>query len=130
MNENISISSKAAQNLNNKDLKGYMIIWGGQSISLLGSQIVQFAIIFWLAITTESAIVLALASFVGLVPFVIISPISGVFVDRWSRKKIMIVADSLQAGATFILIVLFMSNIAKPEYVLLILGLRGIFQAF
>lgn len=55
-------------------IRPFFTVWSGQALSLLGSQLVQFAIIWWLTITTESATVLALASMVGLLPIVIIGP--------------------------------------------------------
>ena len=115
---------------NSKNLRGYLVIWTGQLISLLGSGIVQFAIIWWLTIETESTFMLALATFVGLVPMVIIGPFAGVLADRWSRKKIMLSSDFFQALATIGLIILFWLNIVEVWHVLLLIAIRGTFQAF
>jgi len=112
------------------NLKSYLIIWIGQLISLLGSGVVQFSIIWWLTLKTESAFVLALATFVGLVPMVILSPLSGVLADRWSRKSIILISDFFQAIATLGLIILFWVNIVKIWHVLALLAVRGVFQAF
>jgi len=56
--------------------------------------------------------------------------VAGVLADRWSRKKIVAIADSLQALSTVWIIVLFIFGAADPIVVMLITGLRGIFQAF
>lgn len=125
--DNSSVENESA---NSSSLRGYLSIWGGQSISLLGSQIVQFAIIFWLTIVTQSVLMLALATFLGLVPSVILSPISGVIVDRWNRKIMIILMDFAQAGATLVLITLFMLDLVEVWHVLLLLAIRGGFQAF
>ncbi len=85
----------------------FFTIWTGQAFSLLGSQLVSFAIIWWLTQTTGSATVLATASLVGLVPQVVLGPITGALVDRWSRRLTMIIADGLIALATIVLAVLF-----------------------
>ncbi len=85
----------------------FFTIWSGQAVSLLGSQLVSFAVIWWLTKTTGSATVLATASLVGLLPQVILGPFTGTLVDRWSRRLTMIVADSLIAFATVILAILF-----------------------
>lgn len=111
-------------------MKSYLLIWIGQLISLLGSGVVQFAIIWWLTLKTESAFVLALATFVGLVPMVILSPVAGVFADRWSRKSIILISDFFQAIATFGLIILFWFNLVDVWHVLALLAVRGVFQAF
>ena len=112
------------------NLRGYILIWVGQLVSILGSGIVQFAIIWWLTDKTGSTFVLALATFVGLVPMVIIGPFSGVLADRWNRKKIMLTTDFLQAIATIGLIIIFWMNIVEVWHVLLLIAIRGSFQAF
>ena len=70
------------------NLRGYIFIMIGQLISLLGSQIVQFSIIWWLALQTESAIIMGVATFMGMAPLFITTLIAGVYVDRWKRKKV------------------------------------------
>ena len=115
------------------NLKGYIFIWIGQSISLLGSSIVQFAIVWWITITTESEFMLAISFFLGFGPTVFLVPIAGVFVDRWSRKKIIATVDFLQALVTVFLIYLFMVGLESGVliiWVLAIITLRAIFQAF
>ena len=64
----------------------FFTIWGGQAISLLGSMLVQFALIWHLTVETGSATVLATASLVGLLPQVLFGPIIGTLVDRWNRR--------------------------------------------
>ena len=71
-------------------MKPFFIIWSGQAVSLLGSQLVQFALIWWLTETTGSATVLAMASLVGFLPQVILGPFVGVLVDRWNRRRVMV----------------------------------------
>ncbi|MFX0085317.1 MAG: MFS transporter [Candidatus Hodarchaeota archaeon] len=114
--------------------KGYIIFWIGQLISLLGSNIVQFTIIWWITEETGSEFFLALAAFLGFGPAIVMTPIAGVFVDRWSRKKIIAGVDLLQAIATVILIFIFnFSNLESSEliwFVLVILTIRGLMQAF
>src|SRR5512141_483510 len=82
-------------------------LWLGQALSLLGSQLVQFAIIWYLTQKTNSATTLAIASMMGLLPQVILSPFIGTWVDRGNRKLILISADGTVALATIILAILF-----------------------
>ena len=103
----------------------FFTIWAGQAASLLGSQLVQFALIWWLTKTTGSATVLATATLVGLLPQVILGPVSGALVDRWSRRAIMIVADSVIALATVALAILFLTGNVQFWYVYLLMFVRG-----
>ena len=92
----------------------FFTIWSGQALSLLGSQLVQFALIWYLTIETGSATVLATASLVGLVPHVVLGPIVGTLVDRWNRRAIMMIADGIIALATIALAILFAVNHLLP----------------
>ncbi|MEJ2511610.1 MAG: MFS transporter, partial [Anaerolineales bacterium] len=87
--------------------KRFFTIWSGQAFSLLGSQLVSFALIWYLTVTTGSATVLAVSSLVGILPNVLLGPFVGPLVDRWDRRKTMIIADSIIAFATLLLAVLF-----------------------
>jgi DHA3 family macrolide efflux protein-like MFS transporter len=114
----------------NKSFKQYLFLGSGQIISTLGSSIVQFVIIWWITLQTQSGLYLALASFVGLVPMIVLSPFAGVLADRWNRKYIMGMADFAQALATIVLIFLFWSGAASIVSVLVLLTVRGVCQAF
>ncbi len=110
---------------NGKWKSPFFAIWTGQAFSLLGSQLVQFALIWWLTKTTGSATVLATASLVGLLPQVIVGPLAGAFVDRWNRRITMIVADALVALATLVLIILFYTGLVQVWHIYLIMLLRA-----
>ncbi len=110
--------------------KVFGIIWTGQFLSLLSSSIVNFAIILWISIETGSAEKLAWAAIAGLLPQTIIGPVSGVFIDRWDRKKIMILADSFIAFCTLILAVLFALGVAEMWHIFILLALRSVGSAF
>ena len=92
------------ESANQQTFKGYVYLWMGQLFSLLGSLIVQFVLIVWITIETDSVLMLSLASFFTIFPNLIITPIAGVFSDRYDRKKIILVVDSMQASLTVILI--------------------------
>ncbi|TET65185.1 MFS transporter [Candidatus Bathyarchaeota archaeon] len=110
--------------------RSYLFFWSGQLVSLLGSSIAQFVIIWWITLETGSALYLSIASFLGLVPMIILTPFTGVLVDRWSRKALIGIADFLQALVTVVLIFLFWLSSVSIWQVLVLLTLRGIFQAF
>ena len=114
----------------NYNLIGYIFFWIGQLISLLGSSVVQFTIIWWITLETGSEFFLALSTLLGFGPAVLLTPIAGVFVDRWSRKKLIATVDFFQAIVTIALIYSFMIGYANVWYVLAVITIRGVFQAF
>lgn len=110
--------------------KTFSIIWAGQFLSLLSSSLVNFAIIIWLSIQTGSAEVLAWAAISALLPQSVIGLFSGVFIDRWDRKKTMIAADGFIAVCTLLIALLFYFGEMELWYLYLLLGLRSIGSAF
>jgi len=103
----------------------FFSIWTGQAFSLLGSALVQFALIWWLTKTTGSATVLATASLVGFVPQIILGPFAGALVDRWNRRWTMIVADGLIALATLALVGLFWTGAVEVWHIYILLFFRS-----
>jgi MFS transporter, DHA3 family, macrolide efflux protein len=108
----------------------FIPLWLGQALSLLGSQLVQFAIIWYLTQTTNSATTLAIASMMGLLPQVLLSPVIGTWVDRGSRRLILIAADSTVALATLVLAVLFASGLIQVWHIYLALFIRAVAGGF
>ncbi|TKJ19183.1 MAG: hypothetical protein CEE43_16055 [Promethearchaeota archaeon Loki_b32] len=98
--------------------------------SLLGSLVVFFVIFVWITDVTGSASMLALGSFIFLIPMLIITPFAGVISDRHNRKTIILIVDSLQAFFTFILTLIFMFNAAEVWIVFIFIGIRSVFQSF
>jgi DHA3 family macrolide efflux protein-like MFS transporter len=111
-------------------LKRFITIWTGQASSLIGSQLVQFALVWWLTIQTGSATVLAIASVAAMVPQILLSPIAGAYVDRWKRRHVMIAADAFIALSTFVLIVLFALGYVQIWHVFVVMFVRSCFAAF
>ena len=75
----------------------FFTIWIGQQFSLVGSSVLQFALVWWLTQLTGSATVLAMATMMWVIPQVFLGPIVGAYVDRLNRRVVMIVADGLIA---------------------------------
>jgi DHA3 family macrolide efflux protein-like MFS transporter len=109
---------------------GFWLLWGGQAASLVGSFAVQFAIIWWLTSTTGSATILVAATLIGLLPQVLLGPFFGALVDRWNRKSIMLIADSVIAMASLWLAWLFYVGADSLVHVFIVLGIRAIGGAF
>ncbi|MGD0817416.1 MAG: MFS transporter [Methanomassiliicoccales archaeon] len=113
-----------------KWFKRFATIWAGQAASLVGSQLVQFALVWYLTIQTGSATILAIASVAAMLPQILLSPIAGAYVDRWKRRHVMIAADAFIATSTFVLIVLFALGYAQIWHIFVIMFVRSCFSAF
>lgn len=87
--------------------KNIILFLGTQTISLFGSALVQFSILWYITLTTQSGVMMTIYIVCGFVPSFILSPIAGVWADRFNRKMLIILADSLIAIATLILAILF-----------------------
>ncbi len=108
----------------------FFTIWAGQAASLFGSSLVQFALVWWLTVTTGSATVLATATLAGMLPQILLSPFAGVVVDRASRRLVMLMADGLTALFTLLLAVLFATGQAQVWHVYAIMFIRSTTGAF
>ncbi len=108
----------------------FFTIWAGQAASLFGSSLVQFALVWWLTVTTGSATVLATATLAGMLPQILLSPFAGVVVDRASRRLVMLMADGLTALFTLLLAVLFATGQAQVWHVYAIMFIRSATGAF
>lgn len=78
----------------------------GQSVSLFGSSLVQYAILWFLTLETRSGVVLTLATVFGFLPQAVMSVFGGVWADRYNRKLLLIGADATIAATTLLLAVL------------------------
>jgi DHA3 family macrolide efflux protein-like MFS transporter len=108
----------------------FFAIWTGQAFSLIGSKVVQFALVWWLTQLTGSATVLATATMVALVPEILLGPIAGAYVDRWNRRVVMIVADGTIALASLWLAYLFWSDAMQVWHVYVIMLVRAVGGSF
>ena len=99
-------------------------------MSILTSITVNFAVILWITFETGSAEMLAYAAVAAMLPQALLGPVSGVFIDRWNRKRTMIAADSFIAFCTLILAVLFWLNVAQMWHIFVLLALRSVGAAF
>lgn len=108
----------------------FFTIWAGQAFSLVGSALVQFALVWWMTSQTGSAVVLSTATLVALLPQILLGPFVGTLVDRWNRRWIMILADSGIALATGVLIILFATHRVQVWHVYAILLVRSLGGAF
>lgn len=110
--------------------RDFYAIWLGQVISLITSSIVQYAVIWELTVRTKSAAILSLASLVGFLPMALFSPFIGGIVDRFDRKKIMILSDSAIAMVAVVLVFCGLHGEISVSMIMTALFLRAVGSAF
>lgn len=108
----------------------FWAVFSTQSISLLGSQIVQFSLVWWLTQSSGSASVLAFASIMVLLPQVVFSPIAGALVDRWNRRIVMMATDTVIASMVVVLAALYALGIVQVWHIYALMFIRGVGGAF
>jgi DHA3 family macrolide efflux protein-like MFS transporter len=108
----------------------FIIIWTGQLFSTLSSYVVGYSIMFWLSIETGSAEVLAFSIIAALLPQLVLGFFTGVYIDRWNRKRVMIMADIFIAFCTLIVALLLYSGETRLSYFYILLALRSAGMAF
>jgi len=113
-----------------KTFKHYLWFYFGQLFSMLGSQIVNFTIVWWITIETQNPVYLSLSTFLMFLPQVIITPFAGVLVDKINRKYIIFMVDALQAAIIFALFNLFVLGSVNVWLVLTANTLRAVLYAF
>lgn len=96
-----------------------------QTISLFGSSLVQYAIIWYITLITASGSIMTIATICGYVPQMIISMFAGVWLDRHSRKKLIIAADSLIACSTGLIAILFLIGYQEIWLLFILLIIRS-----
>lgn len=112
-------------------MKKFIPIWAAQIFSLLGSGLVQFALVWYITQKTGSAAMLATATLVALLPDVLLAPFAGAYVDRLNRRLVMIFADLFIALTTLALVLLFAFNVIQVWHIFVVMFLRsagGIFH--
>jgi DHA3 family macrolide efflux protein-like MFS transporter len=109
---------------------GFSVVWIGQIVSLLGTNMTGFAQTIWAYEITGSATALALVGFFFVTPLLIFSPIAGAIVDRYNRKLMMMVSDLASGLATIIILVLYTTGNLEIWHLYITSAFQGLFQTF
>ena len=78
-----------------------------QTLSIFGSSLVQYAIMWYITLNTKSGIMMTIYIICGFLPSFFLSPFAGVWADRYNRKKIIVISDLSIAIVTLFLAILF-----------------------
>jgi MFS family permease len=77
--------------------RNFALLWWGGLISLAGDWLLRTALPFYVYDLTGSALATSVMFMVGTVPGLLLGPVAGVFVDRWDRRRTLVVANLLLA---------------------------------
>ena len=113
-----------------KDMKTFILLWGTQALSQLGSSMTSFALSIWVYEKTGSALQSALLLVSNYLPYVLVSIFAGALSDKWNKKKTMLVCDSLAGICTVIIMALISKNLLQPWHMYIINAVNGLMNTF
>lgn len=100
--------------------EAYLLLFIGQSISVLGSGFTRFALGVWVYQETQSVTLFGTMSVLAVLPSILLSPFAGALVDRWDRRRTMLITDSANALSTVALAILFSTGRIELWHIALI----------
>lgn len=112
--------------MKNKWEKDIVLFILSQTISLLGSSLVQYAIMWYITLNTKSGVMMTISIICGFLPTFFLSPFSGVWADRYNRKNLIMLADSFIAISTLVLAILFLMGYDSMGLLFVMSALRSI----
>ena len=110
--------------------RNYRLFFSGQSVSLVGTWITRVATSWLVYRLTHSALLLGVVGFWGQIPSLVLSPIAGVYVDRWDRHKILVWTQVLSALQSLALAILALSNTITVAWIIILQVAQGVINAF
>jgi DHA3 family macrolide efflux protein-like MFS transporter len=106
--------------------KNTVLFLGSQTMSLFGSSLVQYAIMWYITLETKSGVMMTISIICGFLPVFFLSPFAGVWADRYNRKMIIVLSDSMIAFTTLILAILFLIGYDMIWLLFVASGIRAI----
>ncbi|MBR1673959.1 MAG: MFS transporter [Eubacterium sp.] len=107
-------------------LRLFYILWSTQSLSQLGSAITSFALTLWLYEKTGSALSTAGLTICTYAPYVVMSIFAGALSDKFDKKKVMLVCDTLAALSTVVVFALYKTDTLAVWHLYLINVISGL----
>ncbi len=114
----------------NGGMRTFTVVWTGQFVSMLGSAMVGFALAIWAWLLTGQATALAMVAFFSFAPTILMSPIAGALVDRWNRKKTMILSDLAAGIGSIVILAIYLAGGLQIWHLCAVGAFSGIFQSF
>jgi MFS transporter, DHA3 family, macrolide efflux protein len=110
-------------------MRTFLLLWLGENVSLLGSQLAGFALGLWIYQRTGSATLYGLMFFAHAAPVVLASPFAGVLVDRWGRRRALLAAHAGAGVCSLVLVVVFALGALHPVLLMLLLAIAASFHS-
>ena len=107
--------------------RDFMLLWGTQALSALGSSMTSFALIIWAYRQQDSAMTTAMLSVCSYAPYVLTSLFAGALSDRWNKKTVMLVCDSLAALSTVAVLILLNTGRLEIWHLYALNALNGLY---
>jgi len=112
------------------NMRTFFVVWGGQLVSLVGTNLTGFGLSIYVFQQTGSVTQLATVMLASQLPQILITPFAGAVVDRWDRRKAMILADAGAGAGTIVLVVLYFAGSLALWNIAIAVAISGLFQAF
>ena len=112
-----------------KLFKRFLLLWIGEFISTIGSGLTSFGFGIYVFEQTGKTSAMALVTLIGFLPLVILSPIAGVFADRYDRRLLMVLGDSLSVIGLFFILICMLTGEAQLWQICLGVGISSIFSS-
>jgi MFS family permease len=109
---------------------GFVLVWAGQLVSVMASSMTQFALTIWAYQQTGSATALGIVSTAFVVPFLLLSPVAGVMVDRYNRKLMMMVSDLTAITATVGILIIHSAGQLQMWHLYVAAAINGLGATF
>lgn len=97
-----------------------------QTISLLGTSLVMYAIMWHITLSTQSGVMMAIYIICGFLPTFFLSPFAGVWADRYDRKNLIMLADTFIAAVTLVVAMLFLMGYTSVYLLFIASALRAL----
>lgn len=111
-------------------MRTYTAVWFGQLVSLIGTALTDFGVGVWVYQKTGSATPFAMILLCTVVPGILVSPVAGALVDRWDRRRTMVLADAGAALSTLFMAVLLFAGQLELWHILLAVSVASTCRAF
>ena len=108
----------------------YRLFFFGQAISLVGTWITRLACSWLVYRLTGSEFLLGLVAFLGQIPALVISPIAGVYIDRWNRHRVLVITQAVSMCQSAALAGLTLTGYITVTDILILQGVQGVVNAF
>lgn len=111
-------------------VRAFGLVWLGQLVSSVGSGLTNFALGVWVFQQTGSVTHYAAIAFFAALPGLLVSPVAGVYVDRWDRRRVMLWADLGSGLRTLAVAVLLWQGELRSWHVYVAVALASVFRTF